>query len=380
MSKQHKYLGKTFNDIKNIFTNKGCRLVTTQDEFNKINLVSNSKFKFIPKCCMRIYCFEKQPRSVMCNNCQKVLIKKISNEMKNVLDTKHVEHDSYKYFTDLVSKKFDFIKTKEGCVFDIMIKPINVQTDEYLQVQLKSTIKKGVNGCYSFDFTGQDYSNGIMCLISNQENKIWLLDGLLANIKKISIGEKSTKYSKYEVYDDTIDNKLLEFYNKKEKYTKDKCLTPVSIYQQREQKYMKLREDKMKYFDIKYPEIEGQLHNLIINGYKIQDKVIGKRCARKNSYYINLYHNNGKKCFKCYNKGDNDFYWFWRDDSTLFYVIKEQDLIDLKYIQDNGNLGDKRKTISFSLYTDSPVKNLLDKCTYDINDPKLEEKIKKLFN
>ena len=73
-----------------------------------------------------------------------------------------------------------------------------------------------------------------------------------------------------------------------------KIIILFNIYQQQEQKYMKLREDKMKYLQIIYPEIEEQCYDLIINGYKVQDKVIGKRSDRKNSYTISLYRNNGR--------------------------------------------------------------------------------------
>ena len=155
-------------------------------------------------------------------------------------------------------------------------------------------------------------------------------------------------------------------------------MTPINIYQQREQKYMKLREDKMKYLQITYPEIEGQCYDLIINGYKVQDKVIGKRSDRKNSYTISLYRNNGKNNYRCYNKGDNDFYWFWYDNSSLFYVIKEEDLIKLKYVQEDNDLDNKRIQLTFS-YNDSPIKTLLNKNVYDYNDPELESKLNKLF-
>ena len=205
-----------------------------------------------------------------------------------------------------------------------------------------------------------------------------MLDGALnKNNKKISIGTDSTKYSKYEVNKTNINNTLLKFYNDKET-----CLIPINIYQQREQTYMKLREDKMKYLQIIYSEIEGQCYDLIINGYKVQDKVIGKRSDRKNSYTISLYRNNGrndgKKNYRCYNKGDNNFYWFWYDDSSLFYVVKEEDLIKLKYIQEDNNLDNKRIQLTFS-YNDSPIKTLLNKNVYDYNDPELESKLNKLF-
>jgi hypothetical protein len=386
MSNTNKYINKTFNDIKNIFLGKKCKLLTSENEFNILketnNLNSNTKFLFNPKCCniekiMRIHCFVKQPRSDICKECQNKLSKLKSDNNCNI-----IEYDSYKYFTSLLNN-FDIVKTKEGCRFDLAIKDKNINEDKYLQIQLKSTVKKSNDKSYSFSLNNNTYQNGIICLICSNDNKIWILDGAInKNNKKISIGNNSTKYSKYEVNKDNINNSLLKFYNDKEKFSKEICLTPINIYQQREQKYMKLREDKMKYLQITYPEIEGQCYDLIINGYKVQDKVIGKRSDRKNSYIISLYRNNGrtncKRNYRCYNKGDNDFYWFWYDDSSLFYVVKEEDLIKLKCVQEDNDLDNKRIQLTFS-YNDSPVKTLLDKNVYDYNDPELESKLNKLF-
>lgn len=52
MSNTNKYINKTFNDIKNIFLEKQCKLLTSELEFNVIketnNLNSNTKFLFNP--------------------------------------------------------------------------------------------------------------------------------------------------------------------------------------------------------------------------------------------------------------------------------------------------------------------------------------------
>lgn len=75
MRNTNKYINKTFNDIKNIFLGKKCKLLTSENEFNILketnNLNSNTKFLFYPKCCniekiIRIHCFVKQPRSDIC--------------------------------------------------------------------------------------------------------------------------------------------------------------------------------------------------------------------------------------------------------------------------------------------------------------------------
>ena len=71
---------------------------------------------------MRIHCFVKQPRSNICKECQNKLIKINITNLK--LDYQAIEYDSYKYFTNLINN-FDIIKCKEGCKFDLAIKPKN---------------------------------------------------------------------------------------------------------------------------------------------------------------------------------------------------------------------------------------------------------------
>jgi len=131
----------------------------------------------------------------------------------------------------------------------------------------------------------------------------------------------------------------LEKYNLINKYTQEDSLNPITVNQQKEYNYRKLREEKCTYLNIKYPDIEHTKTDCYINGYKIQEKVAS---ICKKWYNIQLKMHNGKinkkMKYKCYDKGDNDFYWVWIPNENDFYIFPEQMLIDNKSIQENNNL------------------------------------------
>jgi hypothetical protein len=96
----------------------------------------------------------------------------------------------------------------------------------------------------------------------------------------------------------------------------------------------------------------------------------------KSSYRVGLRVSNilnKKQQYKPYEKGDNDFYWFWIPNENDFYLFPEQILIDNKLIQENKNLNDKPiyMTISEKLYPSYK---------YSLDDPQLKEKLTLLFS
>ena len=95
---------------------------------------------------------------------------------------------------------------------------------------------------------------------------------------------------------------------------------------------------------------------------------------------VSLHKRNGKKTDNnrnqiLYQKGDNDFYWFHIADTTMFYIIPEQIMIDNNYVTNKPNDIKNHRTLNF----DSSKNEWLKDYKYDYNNIN-KEVILKIFN
>lgn len=95
--------------------------------------------------------------------------------------------------------------------------------------------------------------------------------------------------------------------------------------------------------------MEGLVYDFKIGDKKIQEKVGGHPHKNLNTYHFSFSKMNGrikgKKKRQTYEIGDCDFYWLNCKNSSKFYVIPENILIEKGYI---GNLDKKIKSITIS--------------------------------
>jgi hypothetical protein len=165
---------------------------------------------------------------------------------------------------------------------------------------------------------------------------MWLIpENIIGNQKKVSIGYNKSKYNIYQINENTVINKLNELYNNTSKFCFDVLNNPTNFYQQREQIFRKYREEKIKFLDFDYDNIEGTVYDFKIKNFKVQEKV-AKISDKENRYYFQLCKNNGlingKQNKIQYDIGDNDFYWLNCDNKETFFVIPEKNLIDKGFI------------------------------------------------
>jgi hypothetical protein len=132
---------------------------------------------------------------------------------------------------------------------------------------------------------------------------------------------------------------------------------PIGVYVQREQDFKKHREAVFCQLEYKYPDIDGRVYDVIINGmYKVQDKVIGAAKKKKTSgkgfrespqYYSAIYRHD-QKGIKSYMKGDNHFYWLHLPNKTGAYIIPEDVMCEYGLVKDIHD--NHRDVIMTSLY------------------------------
>jgi hypothetical protein len=277
--------------------------------------------------------------------------------------------------------KSEFIVKKafDGCLADIIIKPASVEKDEWIGIQAK-TCSQGKKD-YGFHVE-QNYENLLILCLCWENKKMWLIPySDVCNQIKISIGIKKSKYEKYEITPDDIEDKINEYYYSSKKFYYKDLNTPLCEYQEREQEFYKYREYKIYFLDFEYNKIEGMVYDYMVNNKKVQEKVAGISNNSTTTYIFQLCKNNGRKSIEnkrnqiCYEEGDNDLYWLNCSDKITFYVIPEKILIKHGKIKKKDSLDDTKKTIKISPQTS----NWLDPYKFNYNEIN-KEKLIALFS
>ena len=348
-------MGKlTYDDIKEIFTTKDCKLLTSEEEFITNKLNGQSKYKLLASCGHEV------------NNCWFHMFKYRSTGMicKNCVDTNHKEHnknlhkhiDGNSYTLNIEFQSIELLKkyidtsgleikiSPECCSADLCIKDVNCIDDKWLPIQLKSTIKQRHN-IYSFGLL-RNYHDTLIIFICIEEEKFWFINGNnLLDQCKLSIGVKKSKYSVYEVDKINVTQKILDFYKTMDKDTLENIQTPITENYKREQVFRKLRETKLNGIKFVPPQINQSVFDFKINGYKIQEKTAFMRSGRNHMMVMFTKNKNGVNNVT-YDEGDNDFYWVNLPDYETFYIIPEKVLINKKIISTETIKG--KKYLSFA--------------------------------
>jgi hypothetical protein len=278
-------------------------------------------------------------------NCPKCVHKNNSVKLKelysngNNLCSLNQEFNSINYFKTLIGNQFIAIKPFDGCKADIAIKKIEETEDLWLGIQVKTTIKKTEREQYYFRLNNGKYDNCLILCVCDEDKKMWLIPYEEVNgLKTIGIAKKS-KYNKYEVNIENLIEKLNHYYMTISKTQFDILDTPTSIFQQQEQQYRKIREEKINFIEFKNNTIEGLVYDFKIGEKKVQEKVGSVIHDNENSYMFNLVKYkcriNGKCKNQCYEEGDNDLYWL-NCKNGKFYIIPEDELISHGYTGKDG--------------------------------------------
>ena len=375
---------KDFSEILKIFADKGCELHTSKVQYEEMKSPIRSIFNFKASCghdnTVTLTNFVCKNSGVVCKSCMVTNMSKLLSD-----NTKHddyitnfeKEYMGYKYVCSILEDDFNIKRTNEGCLADFVIKPKDIENDEWMMVQLK-TCSGICHGVYSFTMQN-DYVNCLVLCVCLENNNMWLLDQKKCNgIRKVNIGvtDKSA-YFKYKCTDTELLSQLHTEYNIIQTFTKQHCMIPTSPCQQVEHHHRLLRENHLQFLNVIYPDFEGQKTDFYINSYNIQEKVATLKKNSNTLYTVELHKNNRKKDKKrqltCYEKGDNDFYWIWLRDDNAFCIFPESILIAYEKIQVDNNLNDTKKGLCISTV------NWTKDYQYKLDDKDLKEKLNTLF-
>lgn len=332
----------SYQTISKDFSDKGCSLSLTEDEFLQVYKNNKTKINYIASCghsnTVSYSGFKALNQGINCPSC---VIKNTgaklhslrSGENKN--SSIEQEYNCIQYFMDQTKNCFDIKKLFDGCKSDIALKPISNEDNLWLGIQVKTTSSdRDKYSRYSFKFNNTKYDNCLILCICIKDKKMWLIPyEEVKDITSIGISKKS-KYNQYEVTLDTLQEKLLYFYKTMHIFDFDILNTPTSSTHKQEKEYRKIRETKIDFLEFVYPNMEGTVYDFKIGDKKVQEKV-GFICKNNpNSFGFSLNKSDGRTHNCSYKPGDNEFYWLNCKNTSLFYVIPEKILVE------NGFIGD----------------------------------------
>jgi len=331
----------TYEDVVKKFSDKGSNVTMTKEEFCEKYKNNTCKINYIALCGHENIVSYKNfitlnqgincPKCVNKNTGEKLKEFRTGENKNNLLQ----EFKCINYIKDLICEHFSVIKSFDGCKADIVIKSSEETEDLWLGIQVKTTNKKTDRGQYYFRLNSGKYENCLLFCICDEDKKMWLIPyEEVKDLKTVGIAQKS-KYNKYEVTSENLIEKLSYYYTFINKFEFTILDTPTSKCQQQEQVYRKIRESKIDFIKFTNNAMEGLVYDFMIDSKKIQEKV-GTICRNNiNSYMFNLNKYscriNGKCTHKCYEEGDNDFYWL-NCKNGKFYVIPEEELLINGYI------------------------------------------------
>jgi len=346
--KNRNQISYTYKLIKDEYEKEQCVLLTTEEEFNKDK--SCKKFKIKGKCgCIINYSnfitFLFQKSNINCRTCtnKNTSIKnKSTSKIDGIPTNMIIEKSGVDLIREICKDTYIVMKTGECCEADILVKPINNDTNMYLPIQLKVTSKKKESGSGSYNFNiKKKYNNMLLLFVCIEDNKLWLFesnDEKLTALPKISIGAIKSKYD-YAVVDTLIDNFNYWYDKKVYNITLEKGNIPQSKNAKLEREYIILRENTIKFLTFEHNKLDGLSYDFKVNDHKIQEKVCSLSRTKK-MHEVHISKSGGVDNNKIpYCVGDNDFYWFNIQDRNTFYVIPEIELIDRGFISIKNSYG-----------------------------------------
>lgn len=102
----------------------------------------------------------------MCINCSREKTARTLKEKVKIdrYSGMNLEYKGYLFMKDALKDKFIVEKTHEGCLSDMIVKPIDEQEDRWLMIQLKTTTQPTYT-LYSFFINNKDYSGcALVCI------------------------------------------------------------------------------------------------------------------------------------------------------------------------------------------------------------------------
>jgi hypothetical protein len=331
--------------IKKCFEERGCTLCTTFEEFEekrknvRIQYYQFVRVDFIGTCSHKssvVYTnFFLRNTGMTCKDC---ILQQMKNRPK--MNLNEIEYEGIKIIETYLQYHYTIMRTKEGCTADLAIRCHTDEKDEWIPIQVKATTNVS-HGMYSFRKVKDTYKNMLLLCVCIQEQKVWLIPYNNLTIKSNLNISRVSKYNQYMVDLSSIHDRIESYRNQIHCTTLDILCTPLTDTQQKEQRYSTKRERMFPFLTYEYPIIQNSAVDVIINGKKVQEKVLGFN-HKKSTLVGYIGCNNGskdkKRKFRSYFLGENDYYWLHSSIDERFWIIPENVLYEKGLITANDSV------------------------------------------
>ena len=332
-----------YNEVSEEFACNGCKLLSTfEDCVIQTNNASfhYSRLSFIGVCgheSSAVYTnYHNRKTGLYCKKCILEKSKTKRKEKDKEIHNKQ-EAESIQILTFYIESEYEVKRTWEGCNADLLIRKKGNDNDEWIQVQVKTT-KGKCHKMYAFHTVSDaKYKDMMIICHSMEDNKVWVFPYNSISIpKNFNISERS-KYNAYLCDINAIPSAISLSINECKIVSEAIGNTPNNKYQQREIHYAKKRQEKLNF--LQYDPVSHQLSgtDFIVNGKNVQEKVVGSRNNKSESYLFQLARKNGAKA-RTYRLGENDMYWFHSAFNELFWIVPEAELHKAGLISDKEEI------------------------------------------
>lgn len=341
---------KTFEDVHSKLDKLGYKLSTSKEEFyhKRRGNINKCVLQFQCSRCNVVYERRYQQACGQQPLCKKCVLDKISKQMKansSLVTSNDVEFDGYKLVENILLKsmKIDIVRLTEHTKADFLVKPNSLDTDTWLQVQLKATMRRcTIGNRYKFSFKGNDYENMLILCVCVEDKKVWFFTTEQVTVKHtLSISERNSLENANVEHGD-IPSKILWYYEHLPKVSYLLASTPITEQAKQEAIYKEQRRNHIPWFDSLSPNRLATTIDFcyVFNGIvvSVQEKVAHRK---RNAYEVHLHHTgprglNRKQTKIPYKIGECQFYWIHLANNRTFFVFPESELVSKGYI-DAGN-------------------------------------------
>lgn len=322
----------SYEKVVGFFTEQECELLTPKGQYVGTKTKIDVKYKcgHIGKTTFNV--FSRKCHSI-CTDCvhETYKLDMYNHDVKANL-TCAQEATVRQTVTDLLEPHFACVKTHEGCLADIIIRPKGNSNNLWMPIQLKTSVRYNNHAHYSFSKIST-YRQMLVLMLYFDDCKLkgtWLINGtLLTNLRTLSMGKTSSKYQKYQISLDDLQSILKKAFETTtfnnlplQLKSYEDWNIPTAPMNKVEHNNRLLREGKLNgHFKVGYPTVDGCVTDCYIDGVKVQDKAY---CTNPKGYYNVLLRRN-----RAYMLGENDLYWAYSNKTSIFFAFPESYLKQL---------------------------------------------------
>lgn len=379
---------ENYKKVQACFDKNNCKLLTSFEAFEEARKTSHKqsyqfvRVDFIGSCTHESSAvftnFNLRKTGICCKACVNT---RQGETLKTNNNANEIEYNGIQLLEEYLGPYYEVVRTNEGCGADLAIRKKSETEDKWIPIQVKITIKI-CHGMYSFSRIDKKYDNMLLMCLCISEKKLWIIPFCdISAQAKLNISVKS-KYNKYQVDIERIEETIDTYLDKVEYLPISTVMEPITPLQKREQLYFRKREQYLPFLEYTYPGIQGTVVDVLIYQKKVQEKVLGF-IKNRNTLQCEFASNNGKvdgkRTYRTYCLGENDYYWLHSSIDDRFWIIPEQVLSKEGYIA-NTNEIKKKKALNFKC-ENNINKSWMNAYEYNYNtiNDEVKEKIIKLF-